>query len=195
MATNSSNNNSSNRSSTRRRTTASARTSRTKFYFNITINAFIGCMLAAIGTCLLFQGGQDNITPVAITIVGVFCVCLGAVAIVRYLRKNEGTDMGTLVVGIIQAVIGVILIVMANAVTQYVYLAIGIALIAYGIWTIIQAVRHGNTFALIMGILLIVVGILVLLYTFEASGGGLEDWGYILIGIAAYSGAVIFLFF
>lgn len=194
MATNSSNNNSSNRNSTRRRTTASARTSRTKFYFNITINAFIGCMLAAIGTCLLFQGGQD-ITPVAITIVGVFCVCLGAVAIVRYLRKNEGTDMGTLVVGIIQAVIGVILIVMANTVTQYVYLAIGIALIAYGIWTIIQAVRHGNTFALIMGILLIVVGILVLLYTFATSWAWLQDWGYILIGIAAYIGAVIFLFF
>ena len=103
--------------------------------------------------------------------------------------------MGTLVVGIIQAIIGVVLIVMANTVTQYVYLAIGIALIAYGIYTIVQAVRHGNTFAMIMGILLIVVGILVLLFTFATSWAWLQDWGYILVGIAAYIGAVIFLFF
>ncbi len=196
MATNSSNNGSgsSSRNTKTRRTTASARTGKTKFYFNITINAFIGCMLAAIGTCLLFKGGQD-ITPVAITIVGVFCLCLGLVAIVRYVRKYENTDMGTLVVGIIQAIIGVVLIVMANTVTQYVYLAIGIALIAYGIYTIVQAVRHGNTFAMIMGILLIVVGILVLLFTFATSWAWLQDWGYILVGIAAYIGAVIFLFF
>ena len=196
MATNSSNNGSgsSSRNTKTRRTTASARTGKTKFYFNITINAFIGCMLAAIGTCLLFKGGQD-ITPVAITIVGVFCLCLGLVAIVRYVRKYENTDMGTLVVGIIQAIIGVVLIVMANSVTQYVYLAIGIALIAYGIYTIVQAVRHGNTFAMIMGILLIVVGILVLLFTFATSWAWLQDWGYILVGIAAYIGAVIFLFF
>ncbi len=195
MATNSSNNGSgSSRNTKTRRTTASARTGKTKFYFNITINAFIGCMLAAIGTCLLFKGGQD-ITPVAITIVGVFCLCLGLVAIVRYIRKYENTDMGTLVVGIIQAIIGVVLIVMANTVTQYVYLAIGIALIAYGIYTIVQAVRHGNTFAMIMGILLIVVGILVLLFTFATSWAWLQDWGYILVGIAAYIGAVIFLFF
>ena len=93
MATNSSNNGSgSSRNTKTRRTTASARTGKTKFYFNITINAFIGCMLAAIGTCLLFKGGQD-ITPVAITIVGVFCLCLGLVAIVRYIRKYENTDM------------------------------------------------------------------------------------------------------
>ena len=195
MGTNSSNNGSgSSRNTKTRRTTASARTGKTKFYFNITINAFIGCMLAAIGTCLLFKGGQD-ITPVAITIVGVFCLCLGLVAIVRYIRKYENTDMGTLVVGIIQAIIGVVLIVMANTVTQYVYLAIGIALIAYGIYTIVQAVRHGNTFAMIMGILLIVVGILVLLFTFATSWAWLQDWGYILVGIAAYIGAVIFLFF
>lgn len=194
MATNSSNNNSSNRSSTRRRTTASARTSRTKFYFNITINAFIGCMLAAIGTCLIFNG-NEQVTTLAITIIGVFCVCLGAVAIVRYLRKNEGTSMSTLVIGILQAIVGVILIVLAPTVGFYVYLAIGIALIAYGIWTIIQAVRHGNTFTLIMGILLIVVGILVLLFAFAASWAWLQEWGYIIVGIAAYIGAVIFLFF
>ena len=198
MASNSSGSNRSSRSSGSgnrpRRTTASARTSKTKFYFNITINAFIGCMLAAIGTCLLFKGGQD-ITPVAITIVGVFCVCLGAVAIVRYLRKEDNTDMGSLVIGIIQAIIGVILIVMANTVSEYVYLAIGIAVIAYGIYTVIQAVRHKNTFALIMGIVLIVVGILILLYTFATSWTWLQDWGYILIGIACYCGAVFFLFF
>ena len=133
-------------------------------------------MLAAIGTCLLFKGGQD-ITPVAITIVGVFCLCLGLVAIVRYIRKYENTDMGTLVVGIIQAIIGVVLIVMANTVTQYVYLAIGIALIAYGIYTIVQAVRPGNTFAIIMGILLIVVGLLVLLFPFAACWAWLQGWG------------------
>lgn len=186
---------SSSRSSSKpRRTTASARTSRTKFYFNITINAFIGCMLAAIGTCLLFKGGQD-ITPVAITIVGVFCVCIGAVAIVRYLRKEENTDMGSLVVGIIQAIIGVVLIVMANTVSQYVYLAIGIAVIAYGIYVIVQSVRQSNTLAMIMGIVLVVVGILILLYTFATSWQWLRDWGYILIGIASYCGAVFFLFF
>ena len=41
----------------------------------------------------------------------------------------------------------------------------------------------------------IVVGILILLYTFNADWQWLKDWGYIFIGIAAYCGAVVFLFF
>ena len=178
----------------RRYSTARASASSRKFYFNITINAFIGCMLAAIGTCLLFQSG-NNVTPVAITIVGVFCVCLGAVAIVRYLRKAEGTDTSTLVIGILQAVLGVILIIMANTITDWVYLAIGIALIAYGVYTVVKGALHNKTLFVILGIVLIVVGILILLYTFNADWQWLKDWGYIFIGIAAYCGAVVFLFF
>ncbi len=194
----SSGNSSSNRNGkgTQRSSTASARTSKTKFYFRITINAFVGSMLAAIATCLIFKSGQD-ITPIVITVIGVFCVCIGAVSVVSYFRHDKSErDTAQLIVGVIQLLIGVILIVMANTVVQWVYIAIGVALMLYGAFHIFKAIRSGrkgNMFGIIMGILLVIIGLLVLFYAFGWEW--MNTWGYILVGIAAYIGAVIFLFF
>lgn len=182
---------SSNNKNNRRHTTAGARTSTRKFYMNITINAFIGSMLAVIGTFLLFFNGQDA-TPLCITIIGVFCVCIGAVGIVNFFRKKD--DNGSLVVSILQVLIGVLFIVMANTIKDWIYLVIGILLIAYGIYLLIIS-RKSNTLGIVLGILLIVVGILILLWAFNANWQWLRDWGYIIIGIAAYCGAAFFLFF
>ena len=189
--------NSSNRNgkTSQRNTTANARTSKTKFYFRITINAFVGSMLAAIATCLLFN--KQNITPIMITIVGVFCVCIGAVSVVGYLRDEKSErDMAQLIVGVLQLLIGVILIVMAIRVAEWVFIAIGVAIMLYGAFHIFKAVRSGrkgNMPGIIMGILLIIIGLLVLFYAF--GWGWMNDWGYILVAVAAYIGAVIFLFF
>ncbi len=189
--------NSSNRNgkTSQRNTTANARTSKTKFYFRITINAFVGSMLAAIATCLLFN--KQNITPIMITIVGVFCVCIGAVSVVGYLRDEKSErDMAQLIVGVLQLLIGVILIVMAIRVAEWVFIAIGVAIMLYGAFYIFKAVRSGrkgNMPGIIMGILLIIIGLLVLFYAF--GWGWMNDWGYILVAVAAYIGAVIFLFF
>ncbi len=187
MASSSSNKNNNNR----RHTTAGARTSSRKFYVNITINAFIGSMLAVIGTFLLFFNGQDA-TPLCITIIGVFCVCIGAVGIVNFIRHKD--DNGSLIVAILQVIIGVLFIIMANTIKEWIYLVIGILLIAYGIYLLIVS-RRSNTFGIVLGIMLIVVGILILLWTFNADWAWLRDWGYIIIGIAAYFGAAFFLFF
>lgn len=159
------------------------------FSVNLKVDALIGILLAILGTFILFFGGGSSLIPMLIRIIGVIAVCLGIVAIVNYFRhRNSGTS---LVMGIVEVVIGVALIIAASQISQWIFLALGILLAAYGVYLLVMSRK--NTIKIIMGIVYILLGILVILYTFNSDWAWINEWGKYIIGIAAYLGAAFFL--
>lgn len=165
---------------------------RTKSLFsvNLSLNALIGIILAILGTFILFFDGSASLMPLLIRIIGVVLVCIGAVSVVNYFRHRNSAN--SLIVGIVQIVLGVALLIAAAQISKWIFLALGILMAVYGVYTLI--VSRGKVLPVVLGVVFIVLGILIILYTFYANWQWLRDWGYIPIGIAAYCGAVFFLF-
>ena len=165
---------------------------RTKSLFsvNLSFNALIGIVLAILGTFILFFNGSSSLMPLLIRIIGVVMVCIGAVATVNYFRYKNSAN--SLIIGIVQIVLGVALLIAASQISKWIFLALGILLALYGVFTLIRS--RGNVLSVILGIAFVVLGILIILYTFYVDWQWLRDWGYYIIGIAAYCGAVFFLF-
>ena len=161
------------------------------FSMNLKVDTLVGILLAILGTFIIFFGGGTSLIPLITRIIGIIAICLGVVAVVNYFRyRNSGTS---LIVGIVEIVLGLALIIAASQIAQWIFLALGVILILYGIYTLVMS--RGNMLKVIMGVVYIVLGILIILFTFCNEWQWLQDWGKYIIGAAAYCGALFFLIF
>ena len=161
-----------------------------KFAINISVNAMIGIMLAVLGTFILFFNGTTGL--MLVRIIGVVAAALGAVAVVNYFRyKNSGKSLA---LGIIEIIVGVALVIAANQISSWIFFALGLLLVGYGIYLLVKS--KGNRLNVLMAIIYLILGAFVILYMFGTMYGWewITSWGYIPIGIAAYLGAIFFLF-
>lgn len=162
------------------------------FSMNLSVDAMVGIILAVIGTFILFFNGTFGLVSLLIRIIGVVAACLGLVAVVNYFRYKNSSK--SLIIGIIEIIVGVALVIAADQISSWIFLALGILIAAYGIYLLITS--KGDALTVIMGIVYIVLGVIIILYMFglQYSWAWITDWGYIPIGIAAYLGAIFFLF-
>lgn len=159
------------------------------FSMNLSVNAAVGILLAIIGTFVLFFGGVKGAVEMLMVVIGVVLVCFGAVAIVNYFRHNNSSK--SLLVGILEAVVGVAIIIAGNFIALWMFLIIGILIALVGVYVLVKS--RGDLIEILIGIAYIVLGVLILLYAFGWQW--VMDWGKFIIGIASYLGAVFFLFF
>ncbi len=163
-----------------------------KFSLNLSVNAMVGIILAVLGTFILFFDGTLSLIPLLIRIIGVVTACLGVIAAVNYFRHRNSSR--SLVIGIIEIIVGVALVIAAGQISAWIFLALGILIAVYGIYLLVTS--GGDALTVIMGIVYIVLGVIIILYMFGLQYGWewITAWGYIPIGIAAYLGAIFFLF-
>lgn len=162
------------------------------FSINLTVDKMAGIILAVLGTFILFFDGTTSLTTMLIRIIGVIAACLGIIAVVNYFRyKNSGKS---LIIGIVEIVVGVAITIAAQQISLWIFLALGIILALYGIYLLITS--KGRTLDVIVAIVYIVVGILIILYMLgtQYDWEWITSWGKYPIGIIAYLGAILFLF-
>lgn len=167
------------------------RKSKVDFSLNMSVNVLFGIVLAVFGTFIMFYG--NDISRVALIVVGIVAVCLGAVAVVGYL-KNRGA-VKNLVVGILEIAAGLALILLTSFFGVIIFTVAAVIIAAYGVYVLVKA--KGKALQILLGIIFMVVGVLIFLYAIGAYNGWgwIDTWFKYVLGSAAYCGAVFFLFF
>ncbi len=158
---------------------------------NMSLNMLFGIVLAVFGTFIMFFG--NDISYVALIVIGIVAVCLGAVGAVDYI-KNRGA-VKNLVISLLEVVAGLALILFSSFFGVVIFTVAAVILAAYGVYLLVKS--KGKALKVILGLVFIVVGVMLFLYAI----GAYQQWGWIntwfkyVLGTAAYCGAIFFLFF
>ena len=134
---------------------------------NITISAIL---TVAVGVLLILYPAE-SLTAIS-RIIAVIVILIGAIIAISQIFESGNNAMG-IVVGCVQALIGIWIFSAPTAIASIIPIAIGIVLVGHGLQDAklaiecIVAKAHGSWFAFILGILSIVLGVVCILGAFS----------------------------
>ena len=135
------------------------------------------------GVLLLHPGDTLNL---AVRLVGVALVLVGAVGIIAQMMKQEEKQIVSLLVGVVEILAGLVVLAAPSFVASLFPLLVGIAVVLYGIsdfiaaWRLKNAGAH-NAWALILAAITVILGVVLVFNPFRTLTTLVRVLGAVLI--------------
>lgn len=141
-------------------------------------------VLIVLGVILLVHPGDT--LNLAVRLVGVALILVGAVGVVTQLVKKEDKSVFSIIVGLIEIVVGIIVLAAPTFVVSLFPIIVGIVVALYGISDLVAAVQlkkagASNTWALILAAITVLLGIILIFNPFKTLTTLIRVIGIVLI--------------
>lgn len=141
-------------------------------------------VLIVLGVILLVHPGDT--LNLAVRLVGVALILVGAVGVVTQLVKKEDKSVFSIIVGLIEIVVGIIVLAAPTFVVSLFPIIVGIVVALYGISDLVAAVQlkkagANNGWALILAAITVLLGIILIFNPFKTLTTLIRVIGIVLI--------------
>lgn len=150
------------------------------------INAIVSTIIIiAVGVFLLIRPGETLTT--AVRLFGIALLVLGAMGVVSQLIKRDDRSVISLIISVVEAVIGIIIIASPAFVVSLFPIIVGIIIALYGLSDLLAALNMKKAdigswkIALILSVITIILGIVLFVNPFKTMSTLVRIIGVVLV--------------